>query len=92
MYSVEISEKASKQISKLENNTQERIVASLERIRIRPITFIKKLVGADLYSLRVGDYRIILDIQNDKLIILVIDIGHRSIVYRFYEKKEKNLI
>jgi mRNA interferase RelE/StbE len=44
----------------------------------------KKLKGdlADRYSLRVGNYRIIYRIHKDRLIIFVIDIGHRRDIYR----------
>lgn len=41
-----------------------------------------KLSGQDAYRVRVGDYRIIYTIEDDKLIVLVIDVGHRRDVYR----------
>ena len=44
---------------------------------------IKKLAGEeDLYRLRVGDYRIIYQIQEKRLIVLVVGVGHRTEVYR----------
>ena len=82
LYEVIFSKKAKKQLSKLEKDIRERIVSALERIRIRPEAYVKKLVGDPGYRLRVGDYRIILDIQKDKLIILVIKIGHRKGIYK----------
>lgn len=36
---------------------------------------------AGLWRLRVGDYRLVLDIQRDKLLIVAIDLGHRSTIY-----------
>ena len=81
MYEIILSDKASKQFHKLEKSLQERIVSSLERIRIRPEVYVTKLVGDSAYKLRVGDYRILLDINNKKLIILVIKIGHRKNIY-----------
>ena len=42
---------------------------------------IKKLVGQPLYRLRVGDYRVIFDVQKEKLIILILTVGHRSKIY-----------
>ncbi|MBI5072230.1 type II toxin-antitoxin system RelE/ParE family toxin [Candidatus Woesearchaeota archaeon] len=81
MYAVEFTETAEKQFKKLPNMLQERIIKSLERIRIRPEAYIEKLVGIPGYKFRVGDYRIILDIENDRLLILVIKIGHRKNVY-----------
>lgn len=42
-----------------------------------------KLKGADnLYRIRCGDYRIIYTIQDDVLIVLVIEVGHRKDIYK----------
>ncbi len=44
---------------------------------------VKKLSGLDdLYRIRVGDYRIVYQIHDDRLIVLVVRIGHRKDVYR----------
>ena len=81
MYSIEFTSNAEKQLYKLERKTQERIIRVLERIKIRPLHFVKRIVGSPYYRLRVGDYRIILDIRQDKLIIFVIELGHRKNIY-----------
>lgn len=81
MYSIIFSEKARKQFIKLEKQLQERVIAVLERIRIRPDAYVTKLVGDPAYKLRIGDHRILLDIDKGQLIILVIKIGHRKNVY-----------
>ena len=81
MYQLLYSANAQKQLKKFEKEIQGRIIVSLERIRIRPELYVKKLVGDPGYRLRVGDYRVILDIFQDKLIILVIKVGHRKNVY-----------
>jgi len=81
-YEIIFTDKASKQLKKLEKNDQERIIKSLERIRIRPEVHITKLVDDPGYKLRVGDYRIILDIEKEKLIILVLIVGHRKNIYK----------
>ncbi|MCK5177615.1 MAG: type II toxin-antitoxin system RelE/ParE family toxin, partial [Candidatus Aenigmarchaeota archaeon] len=72
------------QLKKLEKNIQKRIIAVLERIRIRPEAHVKKLVGESAYKLRVGNYRILMDIDNGTLLIMVIKIGHRKNVYKEY--------
>ena len=54
---------------------------TLDRIKVRPYHFIKKYIDTPYYILRVGDYRIILNIEDNQLIILVIEIGHRKNVY-----------
>lgn len=81
MYSVEFSLSAEKEFHKLEKEIQVRIIASLERCRIRPYAYIKNLVGNPYFSLRVGDYRLIVDIQQNQFIIIVIEIGHRKNIY-----------
>jgi len=42
----------------------------------------KKLKGEKLYRLRVGNYRVIYDIQDNVMLIFVIKLGHRSYIYR----------
>lgn len=80
-YDVIFSENAKKQFQKLEHSVQKRIIAATERIRIRPESYISKLVGDPGYKYRVGDYRIILDLDNENLYILVIKVGHRKNIY-----------
>ncbi len=77
-YEIIFSDKALRQLEKLERKLQERIIAVLERIRIRPEAYVTKLVGDPSYKLRVGDYRIIMDIDNKKLELLVLKVGHRK--------------
>jgi len=82
MYELVYSPAASKQLEKLERAIKERIVIALERLRIKPESRdIKKLMGMPGYRLRVGDYRIIFDIERNKLLILVLEIGHRKNIY-----------
>ena len=81
-YEITFTDTSRKQFIKLEKDVQERIITALERIRIRPESYVKKLVGDPGYRLRVGDYRVILDIQKSELIILVIKIGHRKNIYK----------
>jgi len=74
-YEIIFSDKAFKQLKKLEKKIQERIIATLERIRFRPESYVTKLVGDPGYKLRIGDYRAIMDIDKGKLLILVIILG-----------------
>lgn len=80
-YEVIFSDKVLRQIKKLEKNVQERIIAVLERIRVRPESYVTKLVGDPGYKLRVGDYRVIMDIDNKILRILILKVGHRKNIY-----------
>lgn len=81
LYEIIFSLKAKKQFLKLKKTVQGRIISALERIRIRPEAFVTKLVGDPGYKLRVGDYRTIMDIDKNKLLILVIKVGHRKNIY-----------
>lgn len=80
-YKVLFSDLALKQLRKLDGEIRRRIITSIERIRIRPDAYIKKLVGDEVYRLRVGDYRVILDLDKEQFIVLVLRIGHRKNVY-----------
>ena len=82
MYSIEFSQTAEKQLYKLERKIQVRIVSALERIRVRPYPHIKKLIGSPYFRLRVGGHRVILDIKEDRLIIFIIELGHRKNIYK----------
>jgi len=82
MFELVYTEQFLKQLKKLAKLIQKRIVSTLERIRIRPYPNVKKLVDCHYFRLRVGDYRVILDIKKDKLIIYVLEVGHRRNIYK----------
>jgi len=82
MYELIYSPSALKVLEKLDKSIQKRIITALERLRIRPESCdIKRLVGMPGYRFRIGDYRVIFDIEQEKLHILVLKIGHRKNVY-----------
>jgi mRNA interferase RelE/StbE len=81
MFDIEFSKTAQKQLYKLEKQVQIRIISTLDRIRIRPYPYVKKLVGCPYFRLRVGDYRVILDIKEEKILIFVVEVGHRKDIY-----------
>ncbi len=56
-------------------------VTTLERIRIRPEAYITKLIGDPSFKLRIDNYRVIMDINNNNLLILVIKVGHRKDIF-----------
>lgn len=82
MYSIEFSKKAENQLYKLSKDLQKRIINHLERIKIRPYHFVETIVKSPYFKLRVGDYRLILDIRNKELLIFVIKSGHRKNIYK----------
>jgi mRNA interferase RelE/StbE len=80
-FSVILSETANATLIKLNKDISNRIIKRLEQIRSDPYVYVKRLHGVELFSLRVGDYRVIMDIKNNKMVIFVITIGHRKAVY-----------
>jgi mRNA-degrading endonuclease RelE of RelBE toxin-antitoxin system len=82
IYKLIYTEKAFRQLQKLERPNQGRIKSALEIVRISPFTHATKLLGESHYKLRVGDFRIILDITTtNTLTILIIKAGHRRNIY-----------
>lgn len=84
---IEVTEKAAKQIKKLGSADAKRIRNYL-RDRIAPLEHPrqlgKPLQGSELGSYwryRVGDYRILCELHDDELIVLVIEAGHRRKIY-----------
>ena len=85
-YNVEYSKTDMNTIKKLDSLTSKLIRTWIEKNLIdteNPRIKGKALTGdlKGLWRYRVGDYRILADIQDDKIVILILDIGHRSKIY-----------
>ncbi|MFA4907854.1 MAG: type II toxin-antitoxin system RelE/ParE family toxin [archaeon] len=80
MYRIFFSKSARKEFEKLERPLQARIKAVLERIKFFPEKYVKKL-EQDICRLRVGDYRLIMEIKNAEQEIWVNKVGHRKNIY-----------
>lgn len=81
-FEVRWTESSFKKLQKIDRLVQKRIVEKLDEAAADPFVVAKKLSGVSLYSIRVGDYRVILSIEKQTMVILVIDVGHRSKIYR----------
>jgi mRNA interferase RelE/StbE len=81
-YSIFLTDFAKKQLIKLDRQTAKRITKKLHEVSIDPFLYVSKLVGRDFYKLRVGDYRVLMTIQQDRLIIVVVEVRHRRNVYK----------
>ncbi len=68
-------------MKKLDRSVARRIFEKVGELREKPHRFVQKLVNSPCYRLRVGDYRVILDIQEAILRILVLNVGHRESIY-----------
>ncbi len=82
VYEIQWTKIAAKQFGRLDKTVQKRIIKKLETIRDNPFFYTTRLVGFDLYKIRVGDYRIIISIEKNTLVILVLKVGHRSKIYK----------
>ena len=84
VYRIEFKPSAARELESLPRDAQRRIARVIDGLATtpRPSTA-KKLTGAaDLYRLRAGDYRIIYQIRDSVLLVLVVKIGNRKDVYR----------
>ncbi len=85
-YAFQWRERAVRQLRAIPQQTAVTILRALTPLGDdprRPDADIKKLAGyADRYRLRVGDYRVIYEIADERLIILVVGVGHRREAYR----------
>lgn len=77
------SESASKTLNKLERTVAKRIFRKVSQLSENPYHFdVTKIVGEPYFRLRVGDYRVIFDIQNETLRILILKVDHRKNIYK----------
>ena len=82
-YSVSILRSAQKSLGSFSPAIQDRVVAAIRRLASNPRPpGVKRLSGRDAWRIRVGDYRILYEINDTDLTILVVDIGHRREIYR----------
>lgn len=86
-WTIRISETARRQLKKLDRSTAQtllrymnRLLVEAEHPRKRGKALTANLTG--LWRYRVGDYRLICDIQDGELVVLVLQIAHRREVYR----------
>jgi mRNA interferase RelE/StbE len=83
VFAVELLPSAARALSKLERSIQLRVARRIDRLAADPRDGATKLRGSDdVWRVRVGDYRILYRIEEDRLAVLVIRIGHRREVYR----------
>ncbi len=81
---VEIAPAALRQLRKLDPPARRRVQAAIELLKEEPRpSGAKKLVGGEgEWRVRTGDYRIVYEIRDDVLLVLVVSGGHRREIYR----------
>lgn len=82
VYELIYTKNALRDIKKLDRVAQRKLAKALERLAQKPFFYAQKLVLPQLegYRFRTGNYRIIFDIEGEKIILL--RVGHRKEIYR----------
>ncbi|MFZ0913203.1 MAG: type II toxin-antitoxin system RelE/ParE family toxin [Candidatus Korobacteraceae bacterium] len=83
-YSIRFVESAARSLKKLPAGPRLRIAARIEALADNPYPpGTRKMAGEEhAYRIRIGDYRVVYDVLDDAIIVLVLRIGHRKDVYR----------
>lgn len=82
-HSIQILRSAQKQLAKIEGKDRERIVDAIRGLSFNPRPQgVTKLTGRPAWRIRVGDYRVIYEIDDDAVQVLVVRIRHHRDAYR----------
>ncbi len=83
-YEIIIKPAAEKSLDKIPKSSRSRLADALEKLRDnpRPPGVIKMSGVENLWRIRIGDYRVVYEIHDDRLIVLVLRVAHRKDVYR----------
>ena len=84
MYSVITTRSFTRTLARLPANWQKRIVAKIKEVAENPYApnnNLKKLQGREGYRLRIGDWRVIYELLDDELVMLVLELGARGGIY-----------
>lgn len=84
MYAIEFVPSAARELANLDQAMKRRLARRIDQLAAEPRgAGSLKLRGADeVWRARVGDYRIVYQIEDDRLLVLVVKIGHRRDAYR----------
>lgn len=85
-YRLDYTSRADKDLEKLERQDARRVVRALEGIRDDPRGHVEKLktsvAGSPIHSFHVGHFRVLLQILDDRLLVLVLEVRQRKTAYR----------
>lgn len=82
-YSVSIKQSAFKALANIDKPQRQRLIDAIEKLNTSPTAgSVLKGEFSGLRRIRVGDYRIVYEVQDAQLVILVIRIAHRKEVYK----------
>lgn len=82
IFDIEVKKSVFKALKKISASQQIKILRVIKGLSKNPHPKnCLKLAGSSYYRVRCGDYRIIYDIQDQKLVIIVLKVGHRKDIY-----------
>ena len=82
-FEIQATQSAAKALDRLPKEVRERVLDALVVLESQPRPpGSKKLVNRSAWRIRVGDYRVLYEIREEKLVILIVEIGHRREIYR----------
>ena len=74
---------AERYLKRLQPRSQERILNELDKLLASPTqTDFKKLKGPEAYRLRVGDYRVLIKVDQEEQLFIITEIGPRGDIYK----------
>ena len=83
VWAIEFDPVAAKQFKKLDGSVQRQILKYFKKVENDPLScgywLEENLAGLGKY--RIGDWRVVADIQREKITVLVVKVAHRSVVY-----------
>ena len=84
MYSIQIRRKALKEIKSLPSPYKQKIITAIEELanNPRPIGCRKLKANEELYRIRVGDYRVLYNVEDKIKIVEITKAGHRKDIYK----------
>ena len=82
-YSITIKRSAQKSLASIAQPFRDKIIEQIQNLSDDPRPIIcKKLTGREAWRIRVAAYRVIYEINDNQLVVLVVTIGHRKEVYK----------
>ncbi|MFH1307584.1 MAG: type II toxin-antitoxin system RelE/ParE family toxin, partial [archaeon] len=78
MYKLVFDKRALEQLNKLDTLIKKRIWNKLQQCKENPFRFLERLEYISGFKLRVGDYRVIIDVDNKNKVLNILKVGHRK--------------
>lgn len=83
-YHIDLTRRAAKSLDAIDKPQRRRVMAVIDRLaeNPRPAQCVKLSGQHNEWRVRAGDYRVVYQVHDNRLLVLVVEIGHRSTVYR----------